>query len=34
MIGHCVAILNPIGKIFARVNSKWPTAFTPALSSN
>src|SRR5471030_2630044 len=34
MIGHCVAILKPIGTMFAGVNSKWPTAFTPALSSN
>src|ERR1700692_2869108 len=32
MMGHCVAILRPIGTMFAGVNSKWPTAFTPALS--
>src|SRR5579864_8917437 len=34
MIGNWVASLKAMGRMFARVNSKCPTAFVPALSSN
>src|SRR5258708_40088115 len=34
MIGHCVARRSPTGTMFAAENSKWPTALTPAFSSN
>src|SRR5258708_34729300 len=34
MIGGWVARRKAMGRMFARVNSKCPTAFVPALSSN